>query len=48
MGQWWCGFVGGDLCGGFWLIWILAVVVLGLLVVLEWMFLVGSGCGLCH
>ena len=26
----------------------LAVVVLGLLVVLEWMFLVGSGCGLCQ
>ena len=22
MGQWWYGFVGGDLCGGFWLIWI--------------------------
>ena len=22
MGQWWCGCVGGDLCGGFWLIWI--------------------------
>ena len=22
MGQWWCGFVGDDLCGGFWLIWI--------------------------
>ena len=20
--QWWCGCVGGDLCGGFWLIWI--------------------------
>ena len=22
MVQWWCGCVGGDLCGGFWLIWI--------------------------
>ena len=22
MAQWWGGFVGGDLCGGFWLIWI--------------------------
>ena len=22
MGQRWCGCVGGDLCGGFWLIWI--------------------------
>ena len=29
MGQRWCGCVGGDLCGGFWLIWILVVVVGG-------------------
>ena len=22
VGQWWYGCVGGDLCGGFWLIWV--------------------------
>ena len=22
VGQWWCGYIDGDLCGGFWLIWV--------------------------
>ena len=22
VGQWWCGYVGYDLCGSFWLIWV--------------------------
>ena len=22
LNQWWCGYVGGNLCGGFWLIWV--------------------------
>ena len=39
------GYVGCDLCDGFWQ-WLL-VVVLDFLVVVGWLFLVGSGCGLC-
>ena len=34
VGQWWYGCVGGDLCGGFWLIWVLAVGVGGCVCVL--------------
>ena len=41
MGQWWCGYIGGDLCGGFLLIWIFGSGC-------GWLFLVSSGCGLCH
>ena len=41
MGHRWCGCVGGDLCGGFWLIWIFGNGC-------GWLFFVGSGCELCH
>ena len=35
VGQWWCGYVGGDLCLGFWLIWVFGSGC-------GWLFLVGS------
>ena len=38
VGQWWCGCVGGDLCGSFWLIWIFGCGC-------GWLFLVGRGGG---
>ena len=55
MGQWWCGYIGGDLCGGFLLIWIfgsgcgwLFLACWLFLGGCGWLFLVSSGCGLCH
>ena len=41
-------FFCGDLCGGFWLIWIFGSGCGLLLGGCGWLFLVGNGYGLCH